>query len=87
METARALTATFIEAVVAPGLDDADAVLAVLGTKANLRVVTAAFEHAGDRDARSILGAWLVQARDRVTEAASPLAVIRWPKARQDRAS
>ena len=82
VQTARALTATFIEAVVAPGLDDADAVLAVLRTKANLRVVTAAFEHVGDRDARSILGAWLVQARDRVTEAASP-----WPSSGDQGAS
>lgn len=82
VETARALTATFIEAVIAPGLNDADAVLAILGTKVNLRVVTAAFEHVGDRDARSILGAWLVQARDRVTEAASP-----WPSSGDQGAS
>jgi phosphoribosylaminoimidazolecarboxamide formyltransferase / IMP cyclohydrolase len=74
VETARALTSTFIEAVIAPGLADADAVLAVLSTKANLRVVTASFEGLVDPDARSILGAWLVQARDRVVEAARP-----WP--------
>ncbi|HYN08226.1 MAG TPA: bifunctional phosphoribosylaminoimidazolecarboxamide formyltransferase/IMP cyclohydrolase [Vicinamibacterales bacterium] len=74
VETARALTSTFIEAVIAPGLADADEVRAVLGTKANLRVVTASFAQLADRDARSILGAWLVQARDRVAEAARP-----WP--------
>jgi phosphoribosylaminoimidazolecarboxamide formyltransferase/IMP cyclohydrolase len=76
VETARQLTATFIEAVIAPGLADAVDVLAMLGTKPNLRVVTADFERIGDRDARSILGAWLVQERDRVTEAAGP-----WPSA------
>ncbi len=76
VETARALTETFIEAVVAPGFagDDA-AVKALLRKKANLRVVTADFtglERA--REARTILGAWLVQGRDRVAEAARP-----WP--------
>jgi phosphoribosylaminoimidazolecarboxamide formyltransferase/IMP cyclohydrolase len=75
VETARALTATFIEAVIAPGLTDSAEVLAVLGTKANLRVVTGTFDDAGTRDARSILGAWLVQTRDRVTEAATA-----WPE-------
>jgi phosphoribosylaminoimidazolecarboxamide formyltransferase/IMP cyclohydrolase len=77
VETARALTATFIEAVIAPGLADPDAVLAILGAKANLRVVTASLdETASHRDVRSILGAWLVQTRDRVTEAA-----MEWPPA------
>jgi phosphoribosylaminoimidazolecarboxamide formyltransferase/IMP cyclohydrolase len=74
VETARALTSTFIEAVIAPGLVAADGVLAVLGTKPNVRVVTASFDGLDDRDARSILGAWLVQTRDRVEEAARP-----WP--------
>ena len=75
VETARALTSTFIEAVVAPALEPADQVLAVLGTKANLRVVTADLAGLGtERDARSILGAWLVQERDAVTEAGAP-----WP--------
>jgi phosphoribosylaminoimidazolecarboxamide formyltransferase/IMP cyclohydrolase len=70
-DTARALTATFIEAVVAPGLTAPDEVLAILATKANLRVVTARLDgDDGERDARSILGAYLVQARDRVAEAA-----------------
>jgi phosphoribosylaminoimidazolecarboxamide formyltransferase/IMP cyclohydrolase len=74
-ETARAIVSTFIEAVVAPGLDDPQTVLPILATKANLRIVTASFEgleHA--RDVRSILGGWLVQARDRVTEAGE-----KWP--------
>jgi len=76
VDTARALTATFIEAVVAPGLaNDPEPVLAMLGAKANLRVVTAGFDGLNiAREARSILGAWLVQTRDRVTEAASA-----WP--------
>ncbi len=75
-EAARALTQTFIEAVVAPGIaEDQEAVLAILGAKPNLRVVTARFDGLDrEREARSILGAWLVQTRDRVTEAASP-----WP--------
>jgi phosphoribosylaminoimidazolecarboxamide formyltransferase/IMP cyclohydrolase len=77
LETARALTATFIEAVVAPGFagGEEDAVRAALATKSNLRVVTMSMTAGeGDVDARTILGAWLVQARDRVSEAAS-----RWP--------
>jgi phosphoribosylaminoimidazolecarboxamide formyltransferase/IMP cyclohydrolase len=71
---ARALVTTFIEAVVAPGVDeDARAVLAV---KPNLRVVTLDFERipAEDRDVRSLVGAVVEQTRDRVTEAA-----IGWP--------
>ncbi|MEZ5317313.1 MAG: bifunctional phosphoribosylaminoimidazolecarboxamide formyltransferase/IMP cyclohydrolase [Vicinamibacterales bacterium] len=75
--TAEALTATFIEAVVAPGLaagEDA-AVATILARKPNLRVVTASFDGLEDMvDARTILGAWLVQVRDRVTEAAAA-----WP--------
>jgi len=75
VDTARALTATFIEAVVAPGLEPRDEVLAILGAKPNLRVVTTSFLGLEEtRDARSILGAWLVQARDRVLEAAEA-----WP--------
>jgi phosphoribosylaminoimidazolecarboxamide formyltransferase / IMP cyclohydrolase len=85
-DTARAIVSTFIEAVVAPSIDD-DA-RQVLATKANMRVVTADFsscagakrEHggatsgSGRREFRSILGALLVQDRDRVDEAGSP-----WP--------
>jgi len=75
--TAKELTGTFIEAVVAPGFVDRDAVLAVLAAKPNLRVVTAQFDGLDDvRDVRSILGGWLVQARDRVSEAAAS-----WPGA------
>jgi phosphoribosylaminoimidazolecarboxamide formyltransferase/IMP cyclohydrolase len=76
VETARALTSTFIEAVIAPGFAGDEAqVRQVLGAKANLRVVTASFEGLDEaRDARSILGSWLVQRRDRVVEARTP-----WP--------
>ena len=74
-DTARLLTGTFIEAVVAPGIEDPDRVRPVLATRANLRVITTTFDDlAVDRDVRSIMGAWLVQARDRVTEARD-----RWP--------
>ncbi len=70
--TARALASTFIEAVVAPGLQPADEVLAVLAVKPNLRVVTTGFDAlVGERDARTILGAWLVQTRDAVPEASA----------------
>ena len=73
--TARAIVSTFVEAVIAPAVDDN--ALAVLATKANMRVVTADFSKlAADagRELRSILGAVLMQARDRVSEAAAP-----WP--------
>jgi phosphoribosylaminoimidazolecarboxamide formyltransferase/IMP cyclohydrolase len=74
-ETARALTGTFIEAVVAPALEPHDEVLAILGAKPNLRVVTADFSGLdGERDVRSILGAWLVQTRDEARETAAA-----WP--------
>jgi phosphoribosylaminoimidazolecarboxamide formyltransferase/IMP cyclohydrolase len=66
--TAQALTSTFIEAVIAPGIDS-DAVRQVLAAKPNMRVVTATFDATSGRDVRSILGGWLVQARDRVEEA------------------
>jgi phosphoribosylaminoimidazolecarboxamide formyltransferase/IMP cyclohydrolase len=72
-DTARALTQTFIEAVVAPGIASADA-LAVLGGKPNMRVVTALFDEEDEVEARSILGAFLVQSRDRVREAG-----VEWP--------
>ena len=74
-DAARAIVSTFIEAVVAPAVsDDARSVLA---TKANLRVVVADFAALatdGGRELRSILGAVLVQTRDRVVEASAP-----WP--------
>jgi len=71
---ARALVATFIEAVIAPGAD-AEA-LAILAAKPNLRVVTTDFSQipAGDRDIRTLVGAIVEQSRDRVTEAATS-----WP--------
>jgi phosphoribosylaminoimidazolecarboxamide formyltransferase/IMP cyclohydrolase len=68
VDTARALTSTFIEAVVAPSI--APGALAVLATKPNVRVVTASVAGTESAlDMRSILGAFLVQSRDRVTEA------------------
>ena len=73
-ETATAITGTFIEAVVAPGATpDAREIMA---TKKNLRLVLADFTAVGrgtvaTREVRSILGAFLVQERDRVVEASS----------------
>ena len=74
-DTAEAVTSTFVECVVAP--DASDGALAVLARKKNLRLVVGDFASAGsdgarNRDVRSILGGWLVQARDRVVEAADP---------------
>ena len=75
IDTARALTSTFIEAVIAPSV--VPEALAVLATKPNVRVVTASFAGADSSlDTRSILGAFLVQSRDRVTEASRE-----WPSA------
>jgi phosphoribosylaminoimidazolecarboxamide formyltransferase/IMP cyclohydrolase len=82
--TAKAIVSTFIEAVIAPGVDDE--ARAVLATKPNMRVVTSDFTayvpssyagpnfSSGHREYRSILGALLVQDRDRVAEAVLP-----WP--------
>jgi phosphoribosylaminoimidazolecarboxamide formyltransferase/IMP cyclohydrolase len=71
--TARAIVSTFIEAVIAPNVDDT--ARAILATKANLRVVVADFRELTSRhEYRSILGAMLVQERDRVVEAQVP-----WP--------
>lgn len=69
-ETAMALTSTFLEAVVAPGLDEAARV--ILAKKINLRVLVADFKAFAARrvyDLRSILGSVLVQERDSVVEA------------------
>jgi phosphoribosylaminoimidazolecarboxamide formyltransferase/IMP cyclohydrolase len=74
-DTARAITSTFIEAVIAPGLVDEAA--ALLAAKANLRVVTTdveAVRRTNWFDLRSILGGVLSQETDRVTEARNP-----WP--------
>ena len=72
--TARALVSTFIEAVVAPGVEDE--ARPILATKPNMRVVVADLtpgaEPASRRDVRSILGAVLVQQRDEVDEARLP---------------
>lgn len=71
---ARALVTTFIEAVIAPAVDE-DA-RPILATKPNLRVVVADLKADGGaanrREVRSILGAMLVQQRDEVGEARSP---------------
>ncbi len=81
VDTAKALTATFIEAVIAPGIDDE--ARAVLATKQNLRVVTTDFSKAFEpmlgqppSEMRTFLGGMLMQQPDRVTEAQVP-----WPPA------
>ncbi len=68
-DTARALTSTFIEAVVAPDLSDR--ARTVFSARPNLRVVTVTIddEPAGRPDFRSILGGMLAQDRDVVREA------------------
>jgi phosphoribosylaminoimidazolecarboxamide formyltransferase/IMP cyclohydrolase len=70
VETAQAITSTFIEAVVAPAVhDDARPVLA---RKGNMRVVVVDFESLRSEstpEVRSILGAVLAQQRDVVAEA------------------
>ncbi len=75
-DTARAITSTFIEAVIAPAVNEE--AQAILATKQNLRVVTASFDamrRATWFDLRSILGGTLTQASDRVAEAEHP-----WPE-------
>jgi phosphoribosylaminoimidazolecarboxamide formyltransferase/IMP cyclohydrolase len=71
---ARALVSTFVEAVIAPAVEDE--ARAILATKPNMRVVRADVRTgdagASRRDVRSILGAMLVQQRDEVVEAHSP---------------
>jgi phosphoribosylaminoimidazolecarboxamide formyltransferase/IMP cyclohydrolase len=71
---ARALTATKIDAVVAPSV--AAEALPVLSSKNQMRVVVIPLEVSEDgaRELRSIAGAMLAQNADRVTEAAA-----RWP--------
>jgi phosphoribosylaminoimidazolecarboxamide formyltransferase/IMP cyclohydrolase len=76
---AEAIVKTFIEAVIVPAVrPDARPILA---GKPNMRVVTANFERlrGGGLDVRTILGAVLVQERDRVLEAAQPWAGDRLP--------
>ena len=73
-ETARALTSTFIEAVIAPAV--ADEARPTLASKVNLRVATTDFARLsaldtdrGEQDARTFLGGTLTQDRDVVSEA------------------
>jgi phosphoribosylaminoimidazolecarboxamide formyltransferase/IMP cyclohydrolase len=72
VETAEAIASTFIEAVIAPGLDPEAG--PILARKVNMRVVVTDLDP--DRfyglDVRSVLGAVLVQLPDRVTEARQP---------------
>jgi phosphoribosylaminoimidazolecarboxamide formyltransferase/IMP cyclohydrolase len=77
--TAEALTSTFIEAVIAPAIDEP--ARAVLAAKHNMRVVTTDFANAYEpfmgrepQEARSFLGGTLMQQPDRVVEAAES-----WP--------
>ena len=78
--TARALTSSFIEAVIAPSIEGE--ALAILAAKQNMRVVTTDFarvfepQMAGKsaQESRSFLGGVLYQETDRVAEAAEA-----WP--------
>jgi phosphoribosylaminoimidazolecarboxamide formyltransferase/IMP cyclohydrolase len=65
--TAAAIVQTFIEAVIAPAVDEP--ARQVLAGRKNMRVLTAPFAGSGELEYRSLLGAVLVQERDRVTEA------------------
>jgi phosphoribosylaminoimidazolecarboxamide formyltransferase / IMP cyclohydrolase len=67
--TAEAIRSTFIEAVIAPSVDEA--ALPVLARKKNLRVVTAGGDGraGGTIEFRSVLDGVLAQERDRVIEA------------------
>ena len=74
-ETARSITSTFIEAVIAPSIGEE--ARDILAKKTNMRVLTADFGAAGKaahREVRSILGGVLTQEPDRVVEAREP-----WP--------
>jgi phosphoribosylaminoimidazolecarboxamide formyltransferase / IMP cyclohydrolase len=74
--TARAIVSSYIEAVIAPSVDDA--AREILATKPAMRIVTADFAGLADdagRELRSILGAVVVQSRDRVIEA-----MTTWPR-------
>jgi phosphoribosylaminoimidazolecarboxamide formyltransferase/IMP cyclohydrolase len=89
IDAANAIVSTFIEAVIVPSVDDA--ARPVLAKKANMRVVTAGFSRFREAgtltgldfsniELRSILGAMLVQQRDRVEEARSPWAPASLPE-------
>jgi phosphoribosylaminoimidazolecarboxamide formyltransferase/IMP cyclohydrolase len=75
-ETARAIASTKIDAVVAPAVSTEAAT--ILAAKTQMRVVVASFPAGvvSGAELRSILGAVLVQQRDRVVEAETP-----WPAA------
>jgi phosphoribosylaminoimidazolecarboxamide formyltransferase/IMP cyclohydrolase len=84
-ETATALTATFIEAVVAPAVEES--ARAILAKKANLRVIVpVVMEHEGADDEyaqmefRPIFGGTLMQVADRVAEAHEPWPAGDFPK-------
>jgi phosphoribosylaminoimidazolecarboxamide formyltransferase/IMP cyclohydrolase len=76
--TAQAIVSTFIEAVIAPSVDEA--AREILAKKTNMRVVVADFGGSdgaqafrpADVELRSILGAMLAQERDVVAEARQP---------------
>ena len=68
---AEAIASTRIDAVIAPAIDDA--AKPILAKKRDMRVVVADFSSVRDApEARTILGAVLMQSRDRVVEAAQP---------------
>jgi phosphoribosylaminoimidazolecarboxamide formyltransferase / IMP cyclohydrolase len=72
---AQAIVSTFIEAVIAPAVDEE--ARRILASKANMRLVIAdlaQMTQGSGRELRSILGAVLTQSRDRVVEALQP-----WP--------
>ncbi|MEX2270493.1 MAG: bifunctional phosphoribosylaminoimidazolecarboxamide formyltransferase/IMP cyclohydrolase [Vicinamibacterales bacterium] len=77
-EAATALTSTFIEAVIAPSIEDG--ARDILAGKTNMRVITTDFAaartgpYAEAGEARTILGGMLEQEADRVDEAREP-----WP--------
>jgi phosphoribosylaminoimidazolecarboxamide formyltransferase/IMP cyclohydrolase len=74
LATATALTETFLEAVVCPGLDDEAA--AQLATKTRIRVLVVERPSGAESlDVRSIDGGLLVQTRDRVTTDRSTMTV------------
>ena len=84
VEVAKALTSTFIEAVIAPSIDES--AREVLATKHNMRVVTADFAELakalddGVEEMRTFLGGTLEQQRDRVSEARDPWPAGDFPK-------
>jgi phosphoribosylaminoimidazolecarboxamide formyltransferase/IMP cyclohydrolase len=71
-EAAEAIASTFIEAVIAPGVEPS--AREILARKSKMRVVVASFDdlRQGGLELRSILGAALIQDRDLVREARTP---------------